>query len=249
LLIYSQKLYYYEQMSELGDKGLSQLLLSPLFLFRDILGTIIPGTLLMLLFGLKGNALLRGMWLDPLFGYKTKVVIFLMLAFVLGNILKLPIVLIASLVKKEEVVPWLKGQSPEVQKMIGAVITDGVILSTPGLVDRLSLFQADGAFHIGTGIALMVAAFVPGDGSLRWIEGVLGVGMFVAGILKGRQYADEVLRVIGIGTANVLARMNPQQIDILKATIKAFSVEPAKQITEVTVTTNPKVESTQSNKT
>jgi hypothetical protein len=219
-------------MGELGDKGLSQLLLSPLFLFNQILGTIVPGALLMMMLGLKGNQLLRGMWLSPLFGYRSKVGIFLMLAFVVGNILRLPIVFVASLSKKEKTF-WLKGQAPEVQKMVGAVITDGVILSTPGLVDRLSLLQADGAFHIGTGTALIVAAFVPGDGSLRWIEGALGAGMFWAGVLKGRKYADEVLGIIGIGMANILARMTSQQLVVLKAMVRTFGPKEASPVTDV----------------
>jgi hypothetical protein len=49
---------------EIDHKGVNQLLLSPLYLFDQILSTVIPGALFMLLLGLKGNAMLRVFWYE-----------------------------------------------------------------------------------------------------------------------------------------------------------------------------------------
>lgn len=226
-------------MSEIDGKGITQLLLNPLFLLNHILGTIVPGALLILLLGLKGNVLLRDGWLNPLFGYKTKVAIFLMIAYVIGSALRLPLTWIGALLKplRPKVEPILKGQQPVVSKMFGAVISDGVLLANPALIDRLSHSQTNAAFHIGTGTALLVAACVPGDGSLRWIEALLGIGMFCAGILKARTYQDEAIGAVGIGFANILAGMTPNQFIVAGAVIKALGLE-VKVSTEVAATTS-----------
>jgi hypothetical protein len=216
-------------MSDIDGKGISQLLFSPLFLLNHILGNIVPGSLLILLVALKGNVLLRSGWLSPIFGYKTKVAIFLMLAFVIGSILRLPLHWIASLLKPltakyhpDKII--LKGTTQGVQEIIGMAIVDGVFITRPAVMDRLALFQADAAFHMGTGTALLIASFVPGDGSLRWIEGILGLGMYVSGFLKAREYNKLQVSLVGAGLIDILGGMTPQQIDLAKAAIKAFGL-------------------------
>jgi hypothetical protein len=119
-------------MTEIDGKAISQLLLNPLFLLNRILGTIVPGALLIMLLDLKGNVLLRNQWLNPLFGYRTKLGMFVMLAFVIGSILRLPLVWVGSLLT------LLLPKAPEIpaiKKMYGAVMTDGVLLANPALID------------------------------------------------------------------------------------------------------------------
>src|SRR5207302_465758 len=107
----------------------------------------------------------------------------------------------------------------------GAILTDGVILARPALSDRLSLWQTDAAFHVGVGTALLVAAFVPGDGSLRWLEAVLGTAMFVIGVRKGNHYSDQVLNIVGVGLADIIGGMTPQQLSIAKAAVKSLGLD------------------------
>jgi hypothetical protein len=214
-------------MSEIDGKGISQLLLSPLFLLNHILGTVVPGAVLILLLALKGNLLLRAGWLNPLFGYKTKVALFVMLAFVFGSMLRLPLQLLALVIKPSSPKPpeeFLKGQPDVVRQIVSAAMTDGVLLARPTLMDRLSHLQTDVAFHIGMGTALAVAALVSGDGSLRLLEGLLGLAMFLVGIRKGMKYNEQVLSVVGIGIVDILGNMTPQQISIAKAAIKSLGL-------------------------
>jgi len=218
-------------MPDIDTKQVHQLLLSPLFLLNHILGVTAPGALLMLMLAFKGNTTLRVAWLYSPFGYKTKVTIFLLLAYFFGSVLRAFAMCVMSVLTKNPAPPemssWVKEQTPEIQKMLIAMATDGVLMSTPGLIDRLSVIQADGGFHIGTGMALLVAAFIPGDGHLRWLEAIFGLLMFSAGVLKGRKYNEEVLGMIGVGWANLLGRMTPQQIQIASAVINSMKPKDA----------------------
>jgi hypothetical protein len=211
-------------MLQTDDKGISQLLLSPLFLFNHILAVLLPGLLFLMLLSLKGNILLRNLWLIQQLGYKTKVGLFLLLAYVVGSVLRAGVTVLFSLRKKKAPPALLsfESQPPEVQKMLGKALTDGALLSTPGLMDRLSLSHTDAGFHLGAGLAFLIAASVPGDGSLRWLELLAGTGMFWAGILKSRSYQDEVLGMVGIGWANIFARITPQQATTLAAVYNAL---------------------------
>jgi len=217
-------------MSELDSKGVAQLLLSPLFLLKHIFGIVIPGSLLLMLLSLKGNMLLRQSWTSPFFGYKTKVALFLVLAYIVGSMLTLPLHWAALALKpfasKQEIAPF-KHLDPTVRKALIAVFTDGVLLANPTLLDRLALTQSNAAFHIGTGMSLLVAAFVPGDGSLRWLEGVLGIAMFVVGWRIVRGLTDETIGAIAIGHANILAGMTPQQLAIAKAVMASLGLQIA----------------------
>jgi hypothetical protein len=208
-------------MTEIDGKAISQLLLNPLFLLNRILGTIVPGALLIMLLGLKGNVLLRNVWLNPLFGYRTKLGMFVMLAFVIGSILRLPLVWVRSLLT------LLLPKAPEIpaiKKMYSAVMTEGILLANPALIDRLSHINTDAAFHFVTGTAFLVAACVPGDGSLRYLEGLVGFGMLWAGLIKAQQYRERALNAVGIGLASIIATMTPQAI-VAQATIKTLGLE------------------------
>ena len=214
-------------MLDADQKGINQLLLSPLFLFNLILGTLTPGVVLMLLLILKGNRLLRNVWFNVPLGYKTKVALYLLLAYVFGSVVKLPIVGLAAFVKTApmpEPVGIFKGQTAEVAHMLRTMFTDGVIMATPGLTDRLSLIQADASFHLTTGIALLAAATIPGDGHLRWLELLIGIGMLGAGIRKIKEYKHQALGFVGVGVANVFARMSPEQLSMAAAALKSLEV-------------------------
>src|ERR1700686_1573251 len=137
---------------EMDHKGINQLLLSPLYLFEQMLSTVIPGGIFISLLCLKGNALLRTLWYESPLGYKTKIAAFILLAYVVGQLVKLPLSLIFTLRKQDDIsgLPdsWKK-QVPEVRKMLKGMVIDGALLSTPGLMDRLSVIKAEGGFCLG----------------------------------------------------------------------------------------------------
>ena len=234
---------------DVDNKGLSQLLLSPLYLFDQTLSTVIPGALFMLLLGLKGNVLLRAFWYQSPLGYKTKIAAFCLLAFVVGHFIKLPLFLITTLRqmrKKEDIsglTENLKKQTPEVRTMLKGMILDGALLAMPGLLDRLSLIKADAGFYLGTGLAFTLAAAFPGDsGSARWVEATFGFALLWVGIAKGREYTNHILSTVGIGLANVVGKMTPEQVRVSAALFKAFLEAPtpnAPPIVNATESTTP----------
>jgi hypothetical protein len=216
-------------MDNLESKSISQLLLSPLFLLNEILGTVVPGALLLLLLGLKGNVLLREGWMNPLFGYKTKIAISLLLAFIFGKMLRLPFHFIGVVLRRFkpekalEVPDFLKGHSESVRQMVVAAMTEGVLVARPVLMDRVSLLQSDVTFHIGLGTALVVAACIHGDGSfLREIEAILGLGMLLLGFAKSVEYQERTWSAIGIGLVDIIGNMTPEQVGWAQALMKSL---------------------------
>ncbi len=220
---------------DIDNKGFSQLLLSPLFLFDQVLSTLIPGGLFIVLLALKGNALLRTLWYGAPLGYKTKIAAFMVLAYLAGNLVKLPLNIVTFLRKKEDIsqLPenW-KNQPPAIRKALIGMVTDGALLATPGLIDRLSVSKAEAGFHLGTGAALLFAAFIPGDGSLRGWEAVLGLAVLAVAIFKARAYSDLTVATVGVGLANVLARMSPQQIQTAAAMLNSLKSGVVPDVTQ-----------------
>ena len=222
-------------MDYLESKGISQLLLSPLFLLNEILGTIVPGALLILLLGLKGNVLLREGWMNPLFGYKTKIAIILLLAFVFGKMLRLPLHFLAAVIRRlkpekpPEVPDFLKGQSAYVRQIVDAAMAEGVLVARPVLMDLVSFLQSDVTFHIGVGTALLVAACVYGDGAfLRGLEAILGLAMLSLGMKKSVDFANQKERVIGIGLVDIIGNMSVEQMGWAQALMQSFGLMPRK---------------------
>ena len=220
-------------------KGITQLLLSPVLLLRVIQGSVAPGALLLLLLAHKGSPVLRHAWLDSPFGYKTKVAVFLFLAYVVGYVLVLPISFIgackryyhhvtAPAGKPESVAPSLPDSPYSMyteaemgNHMLTGAVTDGLILSTPGLMDRLSLVHSDAAFHLGTGCALLIASLFPGD-NMRLLEAVAGFMMLCVGIQKAGTLTKTYLQSIGIGLVAQFASLTPQQIQVWAAMVKGL---------------------------
>lgn len=214
---------------DIDHKGLNQLLLSPLYLFEQLLSVMAPGLLLMLLLGFKGTLTMQEAWSHAPFGYKTKIAAALLLAYVVGSALRLPFILFNPLAKKfapKTPMTFPLQPSPQIKKMLSAVITDGAVLATPGLADRLSLGKADAGFHLGTGMALLVAACVRGDGALRWLELTVGLAMLTAAFLRGQEYQDQLLSTVAIGWAHVLGRMTPEQFHFATTLLQALGAVP-----------------------
>src|SRR4029077_13661143 len=154
---------------------------------------------------------------------------FILLSYVVGHLVKLPLSLVVSFRKKEDIsgLPdsWKK-QTPEVRKILKGMVIDGALLSNPGLIDHLSVTKAEAGFHVGTGTALLLAALGPGDGSLRWLEALIGLAMFWVGVSKVKEYTGRVLETVGVGLANVFAKMSTQQLQLTAALFKNLDLFP-----------------------
>lgn len=233
---------------DIDNKGVNQLLLSPLFLFDQILSIVAPGALFLFLLALKQNTTLRNIWYGAPLGYKTKIAAFVFLSYVVGNLVRLPINILLSffkLRKKDDTstLPnsW-KNQPVVIRKILTGIFLDGALLATPGLIDRLSLAKAEGGFYLGTGAALLLASLVPGDG-FRGYEALIGLAMLWVARFKAHSYSDLTLGTVGVGLANIFARMNPQQIQMAAAVLKSLKLEGLPEEMPTPETAAPKAES------
>ena len=137
----------------------------------------------------------------------------------IGHFIKLPLTLIASLRQNKEDISGLsehlKKQTPEVRAMLKGMIFDGALLSMPGLMDRLSVIKAEAGFHLGTGIAFLLAAGFPGDSAhTRWFEAAFGLALLWVGVAKAKAYATQTLATVGVGLANIVGKMTTEQMQI-----------------------------------
>jgi hypothetical protein len=225
------------------SKGITQLLMSPLFLFRQVLGIVVPGALLLLLLAHKGNRVVRNAWLHSPFGYGTKIAISLVFAYIAGEVVTLPFSFIlackaliqrtAAVLRTPKAIQPLPSNplgsnSDAPRNLLRGAVTDGVILSTPGLADRLSLVQSQAAFYVGTGCALLIAAIFPGD-DLGWLEAIIGFAMVFVGTHKAIEFRETYVQHIGIGLASQFGKMTPQQISQWAAFIKTLQTTGVSQ--------------------
>jgi hypothetical protein len=74
-------------MDAIKEISARQLLLAPMYLLYEVYAALIPGILFLLLFLLKGSRFIASAVLaTAMLGYKTKIVLALVVAFVIGKI-------------------------------------------------------------------------------------------------------------------------------------------------------------------
>lgn len=210
----------------------NRILLSPLYLLNDILGSVIPGAIQLLLLGFKGNALVRGFWFGLPFGYKTNVAVALAVSYVIGKFLILPFLpLLLLKTKNVEAQGPLAQLSPDSRGMVMGVIVEGALLATPGLEDKIAVRRASIALHAGVGLSLILSSFFPGDGNLRWVEAGLGCASLIGALILARLYNKTLAGTIGVGIANLLARMTKEQMQFFVTILNNLPKQPSSPVT------------------
>lgn len=205
-----------------------RLLLSPLFLLHDILGALIPGGLFLIMLGFKENVTIRNIWFGLPFGYKTNIGIALVFSYLIGKVFQIPWHLVGMTPKKREEAPENIKQLPEgLRKMLFAAMTDGVFAATPEIADKMAVQRAEGALYLGLSFSLVIASAFPGDGRFRILELLLGFGSLAASIAIFKAYTRSIAGNIGVGIANILARMSKEQLHICAAILKGFGAQRA----------------------
>lgn len=209
----------------LEDQGgvFHRLLLSPLNLLHDILGTVIPGGIFLLLLAFKGNAVVRSAWVHLPFGYNTNLAIAIVISYAVGKTLQLAT--FPFWLKKDAEAPQnLKHLPNESRQMLFGALTEGVFSALPILTDKMAVLHADSAFHAGMALCLIVAGCFPGDGKLRIVEILLGILFLTAGTIKMRLYQDALLRYAGAGLATVIARSSKDQLTLAAAIFRGLGL-------------------------
>ena len=216
---------------------LHQLLLSPLHLWGDIQTTMIPGVSFLLLMAFKGNLTVQTIWWHSPFGYRTKIAIFLLLSYVAGKLLPLPLSvlrwLITWILKLRNYNPPQDQTNPlshlpqEQRDIVTGALSLGPILATPGLTDKLAIIQFESAFYLAIGITLIEASLFPSDGYWRLVEVLAGIIIFAAGFTKTKEYEKSYMRHLGVGMANMASQMTHQQSLVLLEMFKKLGIVPS----------------------
>lgn len=213
---------------------LQRTLLGPLSLATELFGALIPGSVFLILTCVK----LR--WVTPILtytlaGYVTKVVLALLASYVIGKVSLSAISLVSDSIKwlagklkptKEEPLPANPTALQSLLRAITKLVNSGPWFMTfmAGLVgasilsNRSDLFhhhtasQAEESFHLNTGLLLIMASLIPGDGHFRVLEVGAGAILLAGGIRQ--KFQDHLLMAGSFGMVlnDYLKSHSPEQV-------------------------------------
>jgi hypothetical protein len=185
---------------------LQRTLLGPLSLATELYGALIPGSVFLILVCVK----LR--WITPiltytLIGYVTKVVVALLASYIVGKVSLSAISLVSDSATslagklkptKEEppaanptvlqsllnVVSKLVKSGPWFTSFLGGLLGASILSNKSDLFHHYTAGLAETSFHLNTGLLLITASLIPGDGHFRWLEIGAGAILLANGIRK-----------------------------------------------------------------
>ena len=260
---------------------LQRTLLGPLSLATELFGALIPGLVFLILTCVK----LR--WVTPvlsytLAGYVTKAVIALLASYVIGKVSLSAISVVSDSVKwlagklkpnKEEplpanptalqsllrVVSKLARSGPWFTTFLGGLVGASILSNKSDLFHHYTASQAEESFHLNTGLLLIVASLIPGDGHFRVLEVGAGAILLAGGIRQ--MFQDHLLMAGSFGMVlnDYLKSYPPEQVvGVLLALAKLLAklaktpagaevptdASPAKEAATETPTGTPEAAST-----
>jgi len=215
---------------------LHRALLGPLSLADEIFGALIPGCIFTGLLLFKANWAATRAMAYPLLGYKTKIACALIASYVFGktalSVVTLAQDLLPKLKRKKPQVPTeeppkersaldilvrtgsaLFAQAPEYWKVfLGGLATGFVKLP---ILDHYAAERAASLFHLSTGLILALAALVPGDGTVRILEAVIGLILLTRGLVSVEKRKEELAGLAGLLAGSSFAGLQPGQLSKL----------------------------------
>ena len=215
--------------------GAHRLLLSPFFLVEDLLAALLPGLVLVVLLFAKGEPSTRAAFATTIIGYKTRIACVVLIAYVIGKVIRMPLALLQSWLARSDAVqqavrrffPGAKSQSvldkldPDVKTVVLGALAGPLFLSKGSLIDLLMVISAQTGFSLSTGTVLLVASMIPGDGGLHWAELGAGCILFIAGVAGSIKLRDASLLLLGTAAARSIAAMSSTQLQTLVALLPA----------------------------
>ena len=186
-----------DNASSRAAEGAAQLLLRPVYLLVEIVVAALPGALFCILLVAKGNRSAMAALQTSLVGYKTKLLLAFVICYVIGKVFRAPLEMLEAYLFGRMAD---KDKSKNAESMLwyfvgGAVVLPG-LMGSPWL-DYIVLGQATVSFYLTTGSVLLVASFIPGDGSLRFVELLAGCLMLLAGLLQMKKFGLAMVALLG----------------------------------------------------
>jgi hypothetical protein len=152
-----------------GSSAFGALLFGPVFLAPEFVGNIFPGLIFYLLLILKKNALAYALFESPFLGYRTKLVVAVFVAFIIGRLLGTPYAMLqAGLFRGNSPIQLEKVKRTKEQELILHLVVGAVVMPSligkSRLMDYLAIANAGVYFSFSSGLGLMMASAIPGDG-------------------------------------------------------------------------------------
>jgi hypothetical protein len=187
-----------EDSAEKIADGVGRLLFGPVQLVSEFLGSVVPGLLLLLLLTLKHNDVVQKLFANAFLGYRSKLVLGFFVAYIFGKMLNIPAEVVAGRAAQREEKKDPKQEEARKAKsaMIGGIVSEGIYGKYRGL-DFLSINEGRAALYQSSGIALLLASSMKGDG-LRLFELVLGVLMVAAGYYHRKATGGMTTHFVGM---------------------------------------------------
>jgi hypothetical protein len=211
-----------ESVAKTAVGGASKILLAPVFLLFELTASLLPGMTLAVLVALKRIPEFTSAFGQLPFGYRTKICVGLLLCFVVGRVLCFP----GRFLEK-----WFTRRlqhdlkkNPDANAEMFKSVAVGVLF-LPRLFGRsealtyMMLVRTDCYFSLNTGLALLIAAAIPGDGIFRLIE--LGSGLALAwiGLVWFKQAPNAMIAFFGMSLAGEIEKLVPDGLPGLIAIV------------------------------
>ena len=226
---------------------LQRTLLGPLSFAIDLFGALIPGSVFLILTCVK----LR--WVTPILtyaivGYVTKVVLAFLASYVIGKVSLSVIGLVT------DSVTWLAGKlktskveppaanptalqslfrvvskliksGPWFTSFLGGLLGASILSNKSDLFHHYTASQAEESFHLNTGLLLVVASLIPGDGHFRWLEVGAGAILLAGGIRRTFQSHLLMAGSFGMALNDYLTSHSPEKVaGTLAALVKILAL-------------------------
>jgi hypothetical protein len=204
-----------------SSSAIGALMFAPAFLAAEFLGNIFPGLLFYFLLFLKKNSLAYSLFQAPFIGYRTKLLIVIFLSFVIGKLLGTPYAMLQAGVFpgnspiQLERTKHSKEQQLLINIAIGAIVMP-TLIGKSGIIDYLVLGNAGVYFSFSSGLALLIASAIPGDGqTLRIIELVVGLLFLVSGYIQAKHFMTAVMAFVGMSLKKFIEKIPAQYLPAL----------------------------------
>ena|ERR1700690_96155 len=194
-------------------EGVSKLLLAPMYLVYDILTGLLPGILFGVLIAAKGLHAPTAALSSVLLGYKTKIILGLLLSYIVGRLFRTPFELLLFWLLERELKKFsgfpLKAEAADfIQKFLMGALALPRLFSKVQPLDLFVLLLANTVFSLTTGAVLLVAAAIPGDGHLRVAEATAGILLLLSVFSGLRRLMGSCVTLIG-GLVDLPAMLGP----------------------------------------
>jgi hypothetical protein len=231
---------------------LQRTLLGPLSLATELFGVLIPGSVFLILTCVKCH------WAAPiltysLVGYPTKVVLAVLASYIIGKVSLSAIVLISDSIewfgrklkprKKEDPLPanhtalqslvrlgfnWMESAPSWFKNLLVGMAGASVLSNKSDLFHHYTASKAESSFHLNTGLVLILASFIRGDGNFRGLEAFAGAILLAAGIKQTFENRLLMAGSFGMVINEYLMGQSPEKVIGILAGILKFLVRLAK---------------------